>query len=34
MIIYFLNENSIDIIVESVLDLKYDPKFVWGYVEV
>ncbi|KAG5011882.1 hypothetical protein AAZX31_09G049800 [Glycine max] len=34
MIKDFLKENSIDITEESLLKLKYDPKSVWGYVEV
>lgn len=29
-----LRENSIDIAEESLLQLKYDPASVWGYIEV
>jgi allantoate deiminase len=29
-----LKENSIEATEESLLRLKYDPKSVWGYVEV
>lgn len=29
-----LRGNSIDIAEESLLQLKYDPASVWGYVEV
>lgn len=29
-----LKENSIEIAEESLLELKYDPASVWGYVEV
>ncbi|RYR13417.1 hypothetical protein Ahy_B04g070430 isoform C [Arachis hypogaea] len=29
-----LKENSIEITEESLLQLKYDPKSVWGYVEI
>ncbi|KAG4946385.1 hypothetical protein JHK87_042392 [Glycine soja] len=34
MIKDFLKENSMDITEESLLKLKYDPKSIWGYVEV
>lgn len=29
-----LKENSIDITEENLMQLKYDPASVWGYVEV
>lgn len=29
-----LKKNSIEITEEHLLQLKYDPKSVWGYVEV
>jgi len=29
-----LKENSIDITDENLMQLKYDPASVWGYVEV